>query len=347
LTINQKILKEGVLYLKVQNDRLTAAEMGKLWASYIGNTMGICTLSYYLKNVEDPDIKKIVEFALDLSRKFTQEITTLFEKDNFPLPVGFTRDDVDLEAPRLFYDEFYLHYLQYLGKAGMSIYSVAIPLVTRQDVKDFFVTCLQETTKLMLMVNGQLKSMGKLMNAPTVPAPEEVDFVNKQSFLNGYFGDIRTLHGLEVAHLYGCINNDVTSKALMLGFIQGAKRKRVKKYLERGIHLNQKHIDKLSEKLIEDNIPAPSLLDHLVTQSTTPVFSDKLMVFHKIDMFSMKIREYANGASLNGRRDIGVLYSKCQLDVSLFVEDGANILIDHRWMEQPPLMFNRRRLQQD
>lgn len=324
-----------------KSELLTAAEMGKLWASYIGNSMGTRTIRYFLKHIDDSEIKKILEFALDLSQSFTQSISEIFNQNSFPVPVGFTEKDVNLNAPRLYHDEFYLHYLQYLGKAGMSIYSVAIPLVTKKEVSDFFANCLSETTKLMIMVNDLLKSKGKLMNAPFVSPPREIDFIDNQDFLNGFFGERRTLHGLEVAHLYGCINNDVTSKALMLGFVQGAKHEKVKKYLERGIHLNQKHIEKLSKKLTEDNVPAPPLIDHLVTDSSTPVFSDKLMVFHKIDMFAMKIREYANGASLNGRRDIGTMFTKAQIDVSLYVEDGANILIDHNWMEQPPLMIDR------
>lgn len=327
--------------MTVQNDPLTAAEMGKLWATYIGNSMGTCVLSYYLRHIEDMEIKKILETAYTMSQSYTKEIKSIFEQAGFPVPIGFSDNDVNSDAPRLFYDEFYLHYLQYLGKAGMSIYSVAIPLVTRNDIRDFFVKCLNETTQLMVNVNELLKYKGRLMNAPIVSNPKQVDFVKKQNFLNGFFGDIRTLHGLEVAHLYGCINNDVTSKALILGFRQGAGNQKVKKYLERGEKINQKHIELLSNKLTVDHVPAPSLIDHLVTTSVTPVFSDKLMVFHKIDMFSMKVREYANGASLNGRRDVGALYAKCQLDVSLYVEDGANILIEHGWMEQPPEVVNR------
>lgn len=105
-----------------------------------------------------------------------------------------------------------------------------------------------------------------------------------------------------------------------------------------------KHIDKMSGKLTEDNLPSPSLEDYLVTSSTIPPFSDKLMVQHKIDMFSMKIREYANGASLDGRKDIGAMYGKMQLDVSLYVEDGANIMIVQGWMEQPPEAIDREEL---
>lgn len=327
--------------MKTDKSNLTIAEMGKLWATYSGNTMGYCVVSYYLKHVDDPDIKKVLDYALDLTQIYIQELKTLFIQENFPIPVGFTNEDVNLDAPRLFKDEFYLYYLQYIGKAGMSIYSAAIPIVTRKDIRDFFVKALSDTVELLCKVNDILKSKGMLMNAPVMPSPKKVDFINDQSYLKGYLGDVRPLHGLEVAHLYDNINNDVTSKALIIGFNQGAKQKKVRKFLERGGDINKKHIERLSKKLNEDNLPAPSLLDHLVTSSTFPAFSDKLMVFHKIDMFSMKIREYANGASLNGRRDIGAMYAQCLLDVSLYVEDGANIMIENGWMEQPPETLDR------
>jgi hypothetical protein len=162
--------------------------------------------------------------------------------------------------------------------------------------------------------------------------------------LHGFFGEKRPLHGLEVAHLYDNIHNDITSKAVVLGFSQVARNEKVRKFFKRGRDINQKHIEIMSHKLNSENLPSPSLIDHLVSTSTTPPFSDKLMVYHKIDMFSMKIRDYANGASLNGRRDIGTMYAKCLLDVSLYVEDGANISIEHGWMEQPPEVVNREKL---
>ncbi|WP_457335989.1 DUF3231 family protein [Salibacterium sp. K-3] len=325
----------------MDKSHLTSAEMGKLWATYVGNTLGKCVLSYYLKHVNDKDVKKVLKHALRLSKSYTKDIKAIFVQEGFPVPVGFTDGDVNLEAPRLFHDEFYLHYLQYLGKAGMSIYSVAIPLVTRKDVRDFFVRCLNDTVKLMTDVNDVLKSKGILMNTPPMPNPERVDFITKQNFLNGFFGNVRPPHGLEIAHLFGNINNDITSRALIIGFEQVAQLEKVKKYLERGKNINTKHIEKMSTKLMESHLPSPTLLDHLVTSSTKPPFSDKLMVFHKIDMFSMKIREYADGASLNGRSDIGALYARCLFDISLYVEDGANIMIDHGWLEQPPEAVDR------
>ncbi|WP_085506984.1 DUF3231 family protein [Thalassobacillus devorans] len=326
------------------NNQLTSAEMGKLWAAYQGNTMGKCVLSYFLHHVEDAEIKKVVESALGLTNTFMKDIKRIFVEADFPIPIGFTEEDVNLDAPRLFYDEFYLHYLRYLAKAGTSIYSAAVPAMTRKDTRDFFVDSLKKTTELMIDVHDLLTIKGVLGNAPAAPRPDGIDFVNRQSFLHGYFGEVRPLHGLEVAHLYDNLHNDITSKAVILGFSQGARDRKVLKFLNRGRKINTSHIDKFTNKLKKDNIAAPGLLDHLVTPSTIPPFSDKLMVSHKIDMFSMKIRKYANGASLNGRKDIGALYARCLLDVSLYVEDGANIMIDNGWMEQPPIMVDRDQL---
>lgn len=109
----------------------------------------------------------------------------------------------------------------------------------------------------------------------------------------------------------------------------------------------KKHIEACSQHLHNENLPSPPLLDDLVSTSTFSPFSDKLMLWHKIDMFSMKIRSYANGASLNGRRDIGAMYAMFLKDVGLYVEDGANIMIDHGWMEQPPKAVDRKDLAKD
>lgn len=44
-------------------EKLTSAEMGKLWAVYMGNTMSKCVISYYLQHVNDKDIKEILKNA--------------------------------------------------------------------------------------------------------------------------------------------------------------------------------------------------------------------------------------------------------------------------------------------
>ncbi len=326
----------------MEKPNLTLAEMGKLWVTYMGNTMGKCILSYYRRHIEDPDIQSVLEYAWTITNNYIKEITHIFNEENFPIPVGFTEEDVNLDAPRLFKDEFYLYYLQYTGKVGMSIYSSAISVVTRKDINEFYVRCLQETVKLLTMTKEILTAKGLLMNAPGTPMPEEVQFVKNKSFSSGGFlGKKRAPHALEVAHIFDNLNNDVTSKALIIGFYQGTQDKKVKEFLERGKNINKKHIELLTNILNDSDLPAPTLIDHLVTDSTTKVFSDKIMLAHKIDMFSMKIRSYGKGSSLNGRTDIGAIYARCIADVSLYIKSGADIMIQNDWMEQPPMAPNR------
>jgi Protein of unknown function (DUF3231) len=322
-------------------EKLISTEMGKLWATYMGNTMSRCVLQYYLQHVEDKDIKKVVEDALNICESFIQTIKKIFKEENFPIPVGFNDTDVNLDAPRLFEDEFYLHYLRYTGKAGLSLYSAGTPLVIRSDIRDFFTNCITTTVTLLNEVDKVMLAKGELTKPPQIPVPDKVDFVNKQSYVKGFFGDVRPLHALEITHLYDNIDNDVTSKCLLIGFSQVAKDEDVRKFMVRGKEITNKHIKKCSQILNKDNLSAISLLDPLVSDSTVPPFSDKLMMFHKLDMFSMKIRAYANAISLNGRPDIGSIFAKFIIDIGLYVEDGASIMIDRGWMERPPEAADR------
>ena len=116
-----------------------------------------------------------------------------------------------------------------------------------------------------------------MVKAPSIPTPEKVDFINKQSFLTGWFGDVRPLHAMEIVHLYDNIENNTTSKALLLGFHQTVRDEKIKQLFKRGIDMTDKAVKQFSEKLQIENLQTPSYLDHLVTTSTYPPFSDKIM----------------------------------------------------------------------
>ncbi|MDR4949718.1 DUF3231 family protein [Neobacillus cucumis] len=324
-------------------ENLTSAEMGKLWATYMGNSMAECLLRYYLQHVDDPDIKALLENALKLTKEFMEITKEIFEKENFPIPKGFGEEDVNLGAPRLFQDEFYVHYLKYAAKAGMSIYSVGIPLVYRKDVKDFFRYCMDSTMDLIDQIKEILMSKGLIIKPPIIPVPNKVEFIH-QDFLNGFFGHVRPLQALEIAHFYDNIENNVTSKALIMAFAQVAKDDKIRKLFEKGKELTTTSVENYMQMLHNENLPSPPFIDDLVTTSTFAPFSDKLMLFHKMDMFSMKIRSFGNSIAVNGRHDVGLTYTKSFMNISLFVEDAAKIMVEKGWMEKPPMAVEREKL---
>jgi hypothetical protein len=323
------------------NETLNAAEQGKLWATYMGNTMSICTVSYMLQHVQDQEIRRVLEHALDLSREFTRTIRDIFTKEHFPVPKGFTDEDVNLGAPRLFTDEFYLHYLKYVGKAGLSLYSIAVPLMVRPDIRGFFTRCLTATIQLMNEVNEVSMAKGMLVKPPFTPYPANIDFVKKQSYLNGFFGHVRPLQAMEITHLYDNLENNATSKAILIAFSQVAKMAKAKDYFLRGRELAAKHYDVFRAFMEKENLSTPPIIDTMVTTSSFPPFSDKLMLFHKLDMYTMRVRSYGNALSLCARHDLAAKYAGLLPEVANYVEDGANILIDHGWLEQAPQAADR------
>jgi hypothetical protein len=289
-----------------------------------------------LQHIEDKQIKAIVVNALGICKQLVQTIKDIFLQEGFPVPKGFGEEDVNLGAQKLFSDEFYLHLLKYDGKVGLSLYGAAIPLITRSDIQAFFTQCLNSTAQLLNRVNQSLVSKGLIITPAVIPYPKQVDFVEKQSYLSGFLGKIRPLHALEIAHLYNCIEDNTTGKAIAMGFSQVAKSEQVRNYFLKVTEMDAKHYEILSKVLREENFPPPSIIDPLVTTSTSSPFSDKLMVFHKLDLLTMRIRAYGNAMSLCARNDLAVKYGRLTLEVGNCAEDGAKIMIDNRWLEQMP-----------
>ena len=93
------------------NIRLTSTEITNLLTQYEQETMSICIGKYVLATVKDSQIRSVFKSALELSEKHVKKLKGFFNKENFPVPNGFTEKDVNLKAPPLFTDSFWLQYL--------------------------------------------------------------------------------------------------------------------------------------------------------------------------------------------------------------------------------------------
>src|SRR5690625_921808 len=160
--------------------RLTSAEMAGLWTQYMTDSSSNCVLPYFLTHVEDEDIRSVVEKSLHIAEENLSFLTTLFEGENFPVPVGFTREDVDTDTPGLFSDIFYLSYLKYMTVAQMTANTLAIGLSARSDVVNFHDKVLMQTVQLQENVKHVLLDKGIYIRPPYIPIPDEVESVTDQ-----------------------------------------------------------------------------------------------------------------------------------------------------------------------
>lgn len=321
--------------------RLTAAEISTLWTQYINDTVSMCVLSYFLNNTDDSSVKEIIELGLKSSEKNLTQLGELFEREKFPLPIGFTHEDVNIDAPRLFSDTFVMMYLRHMSLLGMAANSGAIGLGTRPDVIAFHKSVLQSAMDLQDQTRQLMLNQGTYIRPPFISIPDKADFVEKQRFLSGLTGRKRALTSVEITHLFLNIQTNQIGKALIMGFLQVAQDKEVKNYLLRGKKIAQKHVDLFSDILKHNDIPAPMYWDSAVTDTKEKVFSDKLIMFHVSAMIAAGIGNYGAAMSASPRKDVGVKYASLIPEIALYAEDGANIMIKNSWLEEPPMADDR------
>ncbi|MGY0694611.1 DUF3231 family protein [Virgibacillus sp. FSP13] len=328
-----------------QKINLTSAEHAQIWGAYQNASLTTCVMKYFNEKVEDEEIKPIVQDALTMVESHLGKLKQLFEKENYPLPVGFTDEDVNVDAPRLYSDNFFLQYIFQMGMLGMGAFTQAISMSTREDIYLFFSEGFREYNALHQKASLVSLTKGLYNRPPTIPTPKEVDFVKKQSFLTGWFGERRPLTALEIANLFSNIQRNSLGVATLTGFRQVAKSKEVTKYITQGIEIAKKHINVFSSVLNEGNVPVPGGSDAMVTESSTvSPFSDKLIMTHVTAMITLGISFYGMSISTNIRRDLISHYTRLSGEIALYSEDGANIMIDNGWLEEPPRMVDRNEL---
>lgn len=321
--------------------RLTAPEFANLWTQYMNDTMAICTSKYFLEHIDDKDINSIFRTASELSRRHVTSVREFLIQEKFPIPLGFTDQDINTEAPPLFHDAFLLNYMYIMTLHGLTGYAVALSTSSRSDMQMYYIDCTKETTDLYFRIMELLKSKGLYTRPPYIHPPEIAGFVEHQNFLTGWFGERRPLNCIEISNITFNMNKIHVSKALGLGFSQVANSEEVRNYMTRGTLLSIKHSEVFNSLFQEDYLNSPISWDSMVTNSTTSPFSDKLMMFHIQLLTQASIAFYGAGLATSKRKDLGIHYLRLIGEVMKYAEDGANIMINNVWMEEPPTADNR------
>lgn len=84
--------------------------------------------------------------------------------------------------------------------------------------------------------------------------------------------------------------------------------------------------------------------DSTVLNTTESVFFNKLMMYNVAAMIAAGIGNFGMALASSPRRDLGENYASLIPEVSLYAEDGANLMIKHGWMEEPPQADNHDKL---
>ena len=318
--------------------QLTSSEIASIWTSYMNNSMSIQFMNYMLSTVEDTEVRSIIEKGLNVSTEHLLHITEVFNKENIPLPNGFSNSDVNLNAPRLFTDTFMITYLNHMAKAGMLGISGFLSMCARTDVRKIFKEVLHQTTDLYDESSEILLKKGLYVRSPYIDYPRQKDFIDSKSYLSGLnpFTNKRPLNVIEISHLYLNIQTNMIGAKLSISFAQCSPRKEVQKLMLQGKDISEKHVKIFTASLIDNNTQSPVPSDVSVTNSTAQVFSDKLIVFHQGLLTAAGTGNYATAAAASQRSDLILNYERLSLEIAQYAKDLAYLMIQNEWLEQPP-----------
>lgn len=329
---------------EIDSIRLTSSEMGELWTSYVYDSLSRCVLMYFSKTCRDKTISELIEYDLDVTQKNLRIVQDIFNSVNFPVPVGFTDEDVNINAGKLYSDNFMLYYIKIKTKFEMINYSAALAMSARKDVRELYNHCLKSELAICNLADEILLSKGLFVRSPYVPVPENIEFVKKQSFLSGFIGDKRPLNTKEIGYLYLNIQTNLLGKALLMGFGQVAVDKKVQEFIIRGKEMAGKHVEIFSVFLQQEDLPSPMSWDSEITDSTEPPFSDQLMMFHVVSLISYGMAAYGLSLASAFRRDVGSAYVRLMAEIAQYLDDGAKLMINNKWLEKVPEAPDRKEL---
>ncbi|MDQ1000289.1 hypothetical protein QFZ28_000689 [Neobacillus niacini] len=324
------------IFRKTKTNTLTAAEVSALWLQYTGDSMAICVYKYFLNIVENKEIKPIMEIALQLAESHVTKITEFLKSANFQIPLGFTENDVNVNAPRLFSDQFLLFYSYIMTIHGLTAYSLAITNSERQDIQNYFFECMASTKDLFQRIVELAKDQPKFKSVPSIPSPHGVKFMETPGFISNLIGDKRPLNSSEISTLFFNSTKTGFISSLSLAFSQVAVREDVRNFLLKNVKLARKDAESFDAILQEEHLPIPEKWDAEITDSTVSPFSDKLIMFHAGFLVNAALTYYGASLGSSFRSDILVNYTKVFTHA---MEAGAfsyNIMVKHGWLEKQP-----------
>ncbi|WP_350457435.1 DUF3231 family protein [Cytobacillus firmus] len=167
--------------------------------------------------------------------------------------------------------------------------------------------------------------------------------IDDKSYLSGLnpLKKPRPLNAIEIAHLSFNVETNMVGTMLALSFSQAAKSKEIISYMERGRNISKKHVKVLSSTLLDNDIQSPNSADYAVKGNDESPFSERLMMQLMAFLSTLGSGNYSAAASASQRSDLILNYERLSLEIAQFAKDGADIMIKHKWLEQPPGSPNR------
>jgi hypothetical protein len=333
--------------MEKDNLKLTSSEIGTLWGEYVNGTAVDTINRYMVTIIEDAAIKAIFEDAIETYAKQKNQMVTFLEKEGFPVPIGFTESDLYKGKQRLFTDIFCLNYLHIMTLHGLLGHSTSLGVSVRKDLRYFYDACDNDGKRMYHQTIELLLEKGSFQRDPLFYPAKNPEYVSSNDFMDGFFGKGRTLAATEIISISFNLKKSIMAKTLSIAFSQVAQTKEVRKFLEEAEKVADQQIKTFTKIMQTDNLPAPKSWETEVTDSTDSPFTDKLMLYHIGFLFQAAQNYHGTGLASAMRTDLVAAYETTILKNLMVTKKWFNIMVQNKWLEQPPLAPNRKEIAQE
>lgn len=320
---------------------LTSSELGYLWTGYSINEMSIWFLMVFGEHAKDQEIKELFTSAIEIAEKLLAKRKVLLSNEGFPLPVGFSKSDINVTAPPIFTDRFFLSYLLKGSRLGVEFHIRALAFSTRQDVRDYHKNCINDAIQLNDNVINIMLKKGVYWRTPTLPAPTNQEKIHKSSYLDGWLGDTRPLNSMEIANLYVIVELLILIETICIGFAQTTTNSDMAELFLKGSKLAKDHYQSFYDMLTIDDLPIPPSYTAELTDSRARVFSNRIMISHLAGLFGSLISQYGFALGSVMKHDLLTEYSTQIGKAGAFAEKLTKLLIRNEWLEKVPGAISR------
>ncbi|WP_202076555.1 DUF3231 family protein [Caldalkalibacillus salinus] len=321
--------------------KLTPAEVSNLWNSYLTNTMAVWVTRYLSKRAQNEKLHAILEYAEEIAYSEVHKSKAFLEEVNHPLPEPFDEGDVQLDAPAIYTDKFTLLLKHSLSQAAQIVYTLSFSTSTRQDIRQFYKRCVENSATLYDKLTEVMIEMGIHHPEMHIPIPTHIEKVHHQSYLGTLWRDRRPLNSQEVSQLTYNFRATEVLKTTTMSFAQVTKSNELKKHYQRGYDLYYKHLDVFQKLLDENDLPKLPTWESEVTDLKTSPFSERVMLYKMSLLASAASGRYGMALSFVQRKNLGVHFMRLMGESLQYEEDSLNLLIKFGYMDQLPLAKGR------
>ncbi len=322
---------------------ISSSEIGTLWQTYRQKTLIMRFLEYFIQQADDQESRNLLGGLWQELNFFVTEMENVFNEQGMVKPVGFTSEDVNLEAPKLYDNGFDIMFIRVLKQVSMGLYTLNMNMAYDTKVIGIYEGLTTVTQKIYKLATKYLLEKGLLSHPPKVTMPKKTEFIESKKYMEGMklFGEKRVLNDLEIGILHHNLESNNVGMKLISGFAQSAQNKEVRQHFMKGKELAKKQI-KMMEKLLRDSEIVPILSPGgTVTTSVVPPFSDKMMMHCIYILNGFGLIGAGSGAFFSLRNDISMKSILLAKEVFFYAQEGIEITINNGWFEEPPQMEDR------